>query len=67
MADAERRLRAALLLLKERHEFTEYPMPAEGEMSDPQVWYEREQWLARWGDLGARVHAALDAVAPADK
>lgn len=52
-----KRLRA---LVKECHEFPDYPTPGEGEVSTEEDYAEQAVWRLAWNDLGKRVATALD-------
>ena len=54
LEEAER-LRA---LLRERHEFPDYPGPAEGEVTTVDDWPAQEKWRQEWEALDARIKAA---------
>ncbi len=46
-------------LLREAWEFPPRPGPADGEMTDEEVWAEQEEWYDEWSALDRRVQAAL--------
>lgn len=52
-----------LALLKEAHEFPDYPSPGEGMDSDAEDWAAQESWRQAWDELDKRVKDALTGAA----
>lgn len=51
-------------LLRERHEFPEYPIPDNGEVATQETFTERELWNEKWEALATRIEAALGVSRP---
>jgi len=47
-------------LLAERHQFPDYPGPAEGQVSTAEDWDNQHSWREKWNDLNARIGEALE-------
>ena len=59
IAIVDARIAALEGLLRERHDFPDYPTPIEGEVGDDTVWAEQEAWRRSWAQLDQRIRAAL--------
>ena len=60
VATASKAREAALRsLLRERHEFPEFPSPEEGLVSTPEVWLLQEQWREAYYSLDDRIMTIL--------
>lgn len=53
-----------LRALADLYDFPNYPTPADGEMSDPEVWEAQRRWQEAWEPLEARVLALLHRTTP---